>query len=327
MSHRRPTLQDVAQAANVSMMTVSRALNGHDRVSPETRERVVREAERLGYRPSSTARSLRANQSFLIGVFTPNLMMPLHTEMVLGVQHGATELGYQVLMNVDMQATGGRPAFVSDGDVIMGRPSVHQSLTPDADPRRTVALMSEAANLDAFNVDLALATQHAFEHLWERGYRRIALVQLPRSPAERGLQQWATNRGVPVDAEMVRTVEVDGTGVKEAIDALLQLPEFPDAMVVVSVAETPQVIRELHTHGVRPGHDLGFVGTEGSRGGWSDLLTPAITTIQVPGYDLGMAAARRLVERLRGDTTPPIHQAMTARLVVRGSTPPQEGDQ
>jgi hypothetical protein len=71
-SQRRPTLKDVARAANVSMMTVSRVLKDSPHVSQSTRERVLAEIARLGYRPSFSARTLRAGESRLIGILAPN---------------------------------------------------------------------------------------------------------------------------------------------------------------------------------------------------------------------------------------------------------------
>jgi LacI family transcriptional regulator len=96
-----------------------------------------------------------------------------------------------------------------------------------------------------------------------------------------------------------------------------------DALVVVSVAAIPVVLRHLRERGLVAGVDLGFVGTEGSRPGWGDLLSPAITAIQVPGFDLGAAAARRLFARLRGDASPPQRQLLPSKLVIRESSPPR----
>jgi LacI family transcriptional regulator len=310
----------VALAANVSMMTVSRALNGHDRVSAETRERVMAEAERLGYRPSSTARSLRANQSFLIGVFSPNMMMPLHAELVLGAQESAAQHGYQLLIDVDVSSPPGNHPFVSDGDIIMGAPEDQRRRRPHFDRMRTVSMMGYAEGVDSSVTDLEAATAMAVEHLHQVGYRRIGLIQLPGSPAQAGFERALSMAGLETFDGLIHTVMNDGTGISEAVTGLLAAAQRPDALIVVSVAATPVVLRELRARGLAAGKDIGFVGTEGSRGAWGDLLNPAITAIRVPGYDLGWAAAERLVERLRGDTSAPHRIEFPSDIVIRGST-------
>lgn len=318
---RRPTLNDVAIAANVSMMTVSRALNGHDRISEETRERVLVEAEKLGYRPSSTARSLRTNQSFLIGVFSPNMMMPLHSELVLGAQEAAAELGYKLLLDVDVSSPAGHHPFVSDGDIVMGSPNDQRRRSAHLDRMRTVSMMGDLDGLDSSNTDLTQATYFAMQHLHTVGYRRIGLIQLPDSPAEIGYRRAIAEGGLEAAPELIHTVGPDGSGIHDAVDALTSRSVKADALVVVSVAAVPVVLRELRLRGINVGTELGFVGTEGSRGGWSELLSPAITSIQVPGYDIGAAAARRLIERLRGDASPARRLEFPSDVVIRESTP------
>jgi LacI family transcriptional regulator len=306
------------------MMTVSRALNGHNRVSAATRDRVLAEAERLGYRPSSTARSLRSNQSYLIGVFSPNMMMPLHSELVLGAQEAAAERGYKLLMDVDVTSPPGHHPFVSDGDIIMGSPTDQERRRPYFDRLRTACMMSSAAELDSSNTDLALATYHAIQHLITVGYRRIGLIQHPKSPAEAGYQRAVVEHGIEVPDTLVHTVPNDGTGIREAIDALMMRSARPDALIVVSVAATPMALRHLRMHGIQVGRDLGFIGTEASRTTWGDLMSPAITAIQIPGYAIGAAAARRVIERLRGDTSPPQLLEFPSEIVIRESTPPRQ---
>lgn len=321
MSARRPTLQDVAQAANVSMMTVSRVLNGQGKVSDATHARVMTEVERLGYRPSSTARSLRSNQSYLIGVFSPNMMMPLHAELVLGAQEAAAEHGYKLLIDVDVSSPPGHHPFVSDGDIIMGGPIDQQRRRPHFERSRTVSMMGYAEGLDSSVTDLGAVTELAVQHLAEVGYRRIALIQLPASPAEGGYLRAMAGVGLAVPDGLMYTVANDGGGVREAVDRMTSAEVAAEAVIVVSVAATPEVLRLLRERGLRIGRDLGFVGTEGSRVGWGDLLEPAITAIRVPGYKLGTSAARRLIERLRGDVSPAVRIEFPSEIVVRDSTP------
>lgn len=318
---RRPTLHDVAEASNVSMMTASRALNGHDRVSEETRQRVIAEAAKLGYRPSSSARSLRANQSYLIGVFSPNMMMPLHSELVLGAQEAAAEQGYKLLLDVDISAPPGHHPFVSDGDIVMGSPDFQRGRAQHYDRSRTVSMMGYLDGIDSSYTDLSLATYYAMQHLQTVGYRRVGLIQHPSSPAEAGYERALADRQEERDTNLIHCVAADGAGTRDAIERLTSRAIGADAILVVSLSATPVALRALRLHGVSAGEDIGFIGTEGSRGGWNDLLTPAITAIQVPGYEIGAGAARRLIERLRGDASPARRLDFPSDVVIRESTP------
>src|SRR5690242_6739786 len=92
------TLADIARAVGVSKMTVSRAINNHPEISPETRARILDAAHRMNYRPNQFARALTTNRSYLLGVIVPDLMHSYFAEICRGVETIAKPLGYQNLI-------------------------------------------------------------------------------------------------------------------------------------------------------------------------------------------------------------------------------------
>src|SRR5437870_6552241 len=92
------TLADIARALGVSKMTVSRAINNHPEISPETRARVLEAAQRMNYRPNQYARALTTNRSYLLGVIVPDLMHSYFAEICRGIESVAKPLGYQNLI-------------------------------------------------------------------------------------------------------------------------------------------------------------------------------------------------------------------------------------
>src|SRR3989442_6566475 len=92
------TLADIARELGVSKMTVSRAINNHPEISPETRSRVLEAAQRMNYRPNQYARALTTNRSFLLGVVVPDLMHSYFAEICRGIESVAKPLGYQNLI-------------------------------------------------------------------------------------------------------------------------------------------------------------------------------------------------------------------------------------
>src|SRR5262245_25269494 len=92
------TLADIAKALGVSKMTVSRAINDHPEISPDTRARILEAAQRMNYRPNQFARALTTNRSYLLGVVVPDLMHSYFAEICRGIESVAKPLGYQNLI-------------------------------------------------------------------------------------------------------------------------------------------------------------------------------------------------------------------------------------
>src|SRR5438067_12328985 len=92
------TLADIARALGVSKMTVSRAINDHPEISPETRARILDAAQRMNYRPNQLARAVSTNRSYLLGVIVRDLMLAYFAEIGRGVEAIAKLLGYQNLI-------------------------------------------------------------------------------------------------------------------------------------------------------------------------------------------------------------------------------------
>ena len=88
------TIRDVARSTNLSVASVSRALNGHSNVRPDTRARIIEAAERLGYVPNAAARSLSMARAHAVGVVLPDLHGEFFSEIVRGMDRAASEKGY-----------------------------------------------------------------------------------------------------------------------------------------------------------------------------------------------------------------------------------------
>jgi DNA-binding LacI/PurR family transcriptional regulator len=313
-----PTLRDVARAAQVSTMTASRALNGLPRVSNETRERVLRAAADINYRPSLSARALRSNQSRLIGLVAYDLNMPAHIEIILGARDRAADYDHDLLIQPDRaRLSQGLPQNCDGYLVIGGLPDDHPF-----DPKRTVNLLgAPSQRLDVCRTDSSQAVHAGFTHLLGAGYRRIGLILVAPTTTNAGRDTALQEYGLPATDELTRAFDPANTGLVEAVGEFLALDPPLDALMVHNVAGTPVVLRELQRRGVHIGKDLGFIGTEASLSDWGDLITPRMTTIRVPGYSIGAAGAARLIERLRGDESPPRLIEFPAELIVRDSTP------
>jgi LacI family transcriptional regulator len=322
----KPNLRDVAAAAGVSVMTVSRALNGKGKVSADTRNRILALARELGYRPSQTARALRTSETKLVGMVSPNLMMPLHIDMTLGAKDALAQEGYRLLFDVDSASAAWESYLSTDGDLLLGSPANSDNPTvPHMDRSRTVTLMNSThPDLDDCGSDLTQAVLVATQHLIIAGYRAISLLQLARSPASDGYKLAHEHAGLPVNPHLIREVGNDIGSVSRVVEQLLATQPVPDSFLVAGVAATPLTLRVLRRLGFQVPDDFGFVGIESRRSELGDLVYPGMTSIRIPGYEIGAAGARRLIERIRGDTSPPQRLNFPSELVIRQSTPGPE---
>ena len=317
---RHPTLQDVAEAAGVSVMTVSRALRDTGNVAPETRKRIHREIERLGYRPSFSARTLRSGESRLISFLATNLTIPLHIEIVQGARDAAAQQGYRLMLQVDSSKNPLDSPFSCDGDLI-----IDFSEGPVRNPGRTVSLMGVSAEVDSCSTDLPGITRDAFLYLHSVGYRQIGLLQAERNTPKIGREAALQVLGMENDPTLLEEVDLDRESIVAGVRQLLRRHPDLDALVVVHTAGTPIALGELQRQGVEIGRDLGFVGTEVSHSEWGNVVTPKLTAIRIPGYAIGWAGAQRLIERLRGDASAPTQKIIHSELVIRQSTPARAG--
>lgn len=299
------------------MMTASRALNNSTRVAANTRERVLRVAAELDYRPSLSARALRNNQSRLIGLVAPNLMLPLHIELILGARDRATELEHELVLQAEGVRGSERELQICDGNLVIGMVPDNHSY----DPRRTVNLMGQSNTLDVCRTDGNQATYEGFKHLLQIGYRRIGLIVLSHTAQNSGRDKALEEFGVRLDPRLTRFFGPDNLGLEQAVGEMLELDEPPDALVVHNVSGTPLVLRELQRRRVLIGRDIAFIGTEAGRTDWGDLLTPRMTSLRIPAWSIGYSGADRLIARLRGDDSPPTKIELPACLVIRESTP------
>jgi DNA-binding LacI/PurR family transcriptional regulator len=313
---RRPTLDDVAKAANVSMMTVSRAMKNNPHVSPETRERIFAEIDRLGYRPSFSAQALRSGESKLISILEPNLQVPLHIDIMQGARDAAAKHGYRLLLHVDSSDVDRRHSFSADGDLVMGRDS---AFTVGYDPMRTVNVNGDSAEVDVCGTNLPAVTHQAILHLLSVGYRRIGLIQVPNNSPRLGHMSALKEAGIEDDPDLVEYVGHDKESLARGIKNLIALDQPPDAIAVIHTAGTPFALEALQRLGYGIGKDVGFLGTEVNHIDWGNIMTPRLTAIRIPGYAIGWAAAERLIARLNGDTSPIRKIELPSELIVRES--------
>jgi len=331
-SARPVTTHDVARQAGVSQATVSLVLGGNPRarVAAATRERVLRAADELGYRPNLLARGLVRGRSYALGVVVPDLSNPFFLDVVTGVQRVAAEAGYAVLPGDTRETTPARHlealrARLVDGVVIDGLGAA--TLPHEALADLKVVLVDEPSERwPGVASDALGAGRLAAEHLAELGHTRVAFIG-PATEAhgfrmrERGFFQALRAAGIPLPSERLRRVRAGVAGGQRAMKSLLALAERPTGVFCASDLIAMGALKACLTAGVGVPGELSIVGCDDVE--MARVVTPELTTVAVPARELGARAARLLIRQLEGQeiSTRP-SKPLPVRLVVRGTTGP-----
>jgi len=330
-AQRRVTTHDVAARAGVSQPTVSLVLsrNPTARVAPETRERVIRAAEELGYRPNVVARSLVRRRSYAIGLVVPDLSNQFFAHVVSGAQRVAVEEGYAVLLceqngtGIDRHLDALRARQV-DGVILdaAGASSIPEELL---DGINVVLIDQPSQRWPGVASDAEGAGRMAAEHLVALGHRHVAFVG-PSADVhtfrmrERGFTRAMRDAGISVDPDLFRRAPATVAGGHAAMRTLLAQRTPPTAVFCANDLLALGAYKACAQAGVSIPRDMSIVGCDDIE--FAQLVTPELTTIAIPARELGARAARLLVRELAGDPAPPSQHTrpLPVRLVTRGST-------
>lgn len=311
---RGVTIREVAEAAGVSVATVSRALRGLPSVAPATREKVEGVAAELEYVPDPYAARLASTRGHAIIVAVPLPGQWFYAQIVAGVEAVASAAGYDINLHVvgdEIQ----RKNFVEDvllqSRRIDGAILVDIPIEPDvlkALHDRDVLMVAVGQRMEGIltiGVDNFEAAREATEHITQCGHRRIALLGgMPHGrgrlsiPAEReaGFRQALADAGLEVDENLIVNGNFSIDGGCDATTELLRLPEPPTAIFALSDEMAAGAIRAARELGVSVPEDLAILGFDDH-----DFASAmGITTVRQPVVELGEMATQALLDAVEG---------------------------
>jgi LacI family transcriptional regulator len=332
------SIRDVAEASGVSLTTVSLVLNNSDaRISQPTRERVLDTIARLGYRPNRLAQGLQNRRSNILAILVPHLKHtfadPYFGELISGVYERATRAGYKILLEAAGRQFIRQRRFLDlfdrcfvDGMLFMGATDEHRFLHQFQDRARPFLLVNSIrADLDYVAADYASAGQLAADHLIQLGHRQIGMIhgasdvetsrQLMRSFVAR-----LTENGIDLPNDRM----VDGLyteeGGADAAEALITRHPNLTAVFTGNDKMAAGAIQRLQALNHRVPQDVSVIGCDDMY--HMRFVTPSLTTIRTPLFELGRRACQRLIDRLRGQADQPCQEVIPVELVARQSTGP-----
>jgi DNA-binding LacI/PurR family transcriptional regulator len=327
--------REVAEAAQVSMRTVSNVVNGHPHVSAAVRERVTRAIAELGYRPSELARNLKAGRSGLIGLVLPDVDDPYFAELTKAFVEEGARRGLTIVIdqtNGDLQRERHLVDRTGHGSLFDALVMSPVSLTPPhldgiADDRALVFLGERLfPPFDHVMIDNRLAAHEAVTHLIAGGRRRIAAIGALQSEAETsslrlaGYADALRDAGLDYDESLVPVVDsFRRQNGASAMDLLLDLPEPPDAAFCFTDPLALGALRTLALRGVDSPRQVAVVGFDDVEDG--EFSTPSLSTVSPDKHVIAAAALDRIEAKLAGQPVDSHHFTIAPhRLVVRESS-------
>jgi LacI family transcriptional regulator len=330
-------MTDVAKAAAVSTMTVSRVLNRNPHVTEETRCLVLAVVEKLHYQRNELARSLREQRTRQIGILIPNLFDPFFANCAHAVSIVAKQHRYTVVIATSNEDPDDEFAearrmvnrHVEGIVVIPAGSSITRLLSPDFDHLPLVTLDRPVAgsHCDSVLVQNKRGGQLATEHLIALGHKRISCVSLGshiytlrmRQQGYRGAMKKA---GLEAD---VHTVTEAPETTDAAIRKLVQSARPPTALFCTNNLVTRHVLHALQSLNIHPPAPIALVGFDDFE--TAGLLQPGVTVIRQPVGLMGSAAAEALFARLAQSNRdgPRKSVVLPVELVVRGSCGAKNG--
>jgi LacI family transcriptional regulator len=324
---RATTIYSVAQLAGVSIATVSRVLQGTRATSPQTRANVLAAVEELDYVPLRAARSLAVRRHEAHGLVVPDLIGPYYSELLMGYESAAAQLGQSVVIVVTHPGEETRRVVRDLSSRVDGLVLANSTVSDDAAGalgRRTpVVLLARPAvpGCDAVSAENVLSATALTEHLLAHGRRRLFFVGDPDGSPDvqqryRGFTTALCATGASALGPAIRVDFHERSGAQVAAQVLGHV-KGPDALFCANDELALSTMTALQHAGVRIPDDIAIVG-------WDDLMTaryvsPALTTVRQPLYELGRAAATRLHEHISRAQAAPEPLILATELVLRSS--------
>jgi DNA-binding LacI/PurR family transcriptional regulator len=332
------SIKDIARAANVTPGTVSRALRDSPRVNPETKKRIQRLADEMGYSPDAQARSLVMGRTQMLGLVVTTLDDPHISSVVQTIESAAHEHGYAVVLASANDAPEREIAAVEmlqsrrvDGVIVTSSrvgALYQERLEKLSVPVVLINSLAQDRGQNTFSV--GVDNHHggylATNHLIQRGHRRIAYVASPsdrNDSAERmaGYRDALAGAGVEFDPSLVVQGTARAGGGQQALSRLLSLDNWPSAAFCYNDMTAIGLIDAARAAGLSLPQDLAIVGFDDIA--FAQFAHPPLTTIAQPVDRLGRGAVQMVLDLLsdEADTEQPVaNLRIRGRLIVRASS-------
>lgn len=329
------TIKDIAIEANVSIGTVSRALNGEKGMRSETRERILSIAQRLNYYPNLQARGLVVKQPNAIGIVIPQtpefaLTNPYYTEILKGVEEKARQEGQYLVLSFSRDESYARiyQSRLAGGIIVLANRINDHWVDEVYDLKIPLVLIPGTPNrklipsVDLDNVDGSI---QAVTHLFALGHRRIGLLNGPANSKYSmdrllGYQQAMKKFELPIQKELIQESDFSLQSGYDGIKKILVTGNPPTAVLMINDYSAIGALQAAKEMGFRVPEDISIIGSGDIP--FANAIEPPLTTIHAPYHAQGQRAVEMLLRIMQGKRLSRKHQTLSVELVIRKSTSP-----
>jgi DNA-binding LacI/PurR family transcriptional regulator len=334
-------MKEIAKIAGVSLGTVSHVLNGSAAVREPLRRRVMEAVDALGYQPSQLARGLRRDKTNMIGMIIPDVTNPFFPAVVRGAEDVAFENGYRlVLCNTDNDHSkeiahlNELRTYLPSGLIVI--PSSFSDLTAQAESYRRagtavvcVDRLPKDWNGDTVTANNEHGAYEATNYILRQGHRRLAIITGPRhltNAQERlkGFRRALHEKKISIGPEYVQETSFDQHGGHAKTMLLLRMIPRPTVIFAGNDMIAFGALLAFREAGLHCPEEISLIGFDNLD--LAEMTSPPLSSVSQPGYQMGNAAARILIDRVRGDDGPAKHVVIETALKIRDSVapPPQK---
>lgn len=318
------SIKNVAKELGVSISTVSRAFNDKYDIKKETRDRILKKAEEMGYYPNPIAKKLQQKKTFNIGVVVPEFHNAFFPDVICGIQDILIPLGYQILImqsneNAETELSNVKTLYENmvDGLIISFSAHTHNStyykkLIDSGFPIIQFNRVIDKLKTSKIVFDDYTWAHFATEHLILQGYKEFIHFSGPpdlsfskkrRKGFIDALKKHNLYYGEKQIIECGLTIE-DG---KRVMNDIIEHGEMPDAIFAVNDPSALGAMLTLKKHHIKIPEEIGIVGFSESR--LSEIIEPSLTTIKQPTFEMGQTAARLISQEIESKSVS--HQIIT----------------
>jgi LacI family transcriptional regulator len=326
------TIKDIAKRSNVAISTVSYVLNKSKNVKPETRKKVLQAIEELNYRPNMTARSLKTKQSLTVGIILPDISNLFFIEVIRGIEDTLSENDYSVILCNSDENKQKEIKYIStliekdiDGIIFLGTGT---NLT---DLKKNVPLVVVDRKLgdqySTVTTDNEKGGYMATMHLLERNHSEVILLTGPLTIStyfdrKSGYMKALKEKDVQFNELLVHECEVSLKGGMLAVEQVLNSEIEIKSIFAANDLIALGAMRALIKRGFAVPGDVSIIGYDDIP--MVSLVTPALTTIEQPKYEMGVKAGELLLQKIRnvkkneGKTN--MQVTLQPKLIIRETT-------
>ena len=331
------TLKEMAKELQLSVSTVSRALNNHPDISEDTKERVQQLAEKLNYAPNLFAKGFRAHRSHILGVIVPNISHYFTSTILKGILEEAEVRGYRVIIS-ESKNTESKQAEMLSTMSQFGVDGILLALSRKTKSLESILKILDIVPLVMFDkvsdkipctqviIDEEIAAYNVVEHLINTGKKRIAIIKETENSfnSEKrfaGYIRALKEHNLPIDEKIILSTEdISMKKGRLMTNILLSLKKRPDAIFAITDTSAIGAIKALHKYKVKIPEEIAVVGFSNSI--HSTIIQPALTTVDQPGEKIGKTAVKYLIEEIENQKNDITTKTVTIKthLIVRDSS-------